>query len=106
VTTDLNTGTQPSQETGRTPSQSPVSGEAHSCVEGIVGEEQAQLSGGYVQIRALAALAAGLPEVGHEKVSALRLMVLSSSYKPSPEQIAESLFAHMLEQSEKWPRRS
>jgi flagellar biosynthesis anti-sigma factor FlgM len=104
--TDLNLGTQPFPESGRTTSQSPVSADAQSSGGGIGGGDQAQLSGGYVQIRALAAEAARVPEAGREKVGALQLMVLSGSYKVSSDQVAEALIAHMLVQSAVWPRRS
>jgi anti-sigma28 factor (negative regulator of flagellin synthesis) len=104
--TDLNPETQSFPESGRTTSQSRESADAHSHGEGLPGEDRAQLSGGYVQIRALAAQATQLAELGPEKVSALRLMVSRGSYKPSPEQAADALFAHMMVQSAVWPRRS
>ena len=90
--TDLNPGTQPFTESNRTSSQSQVSADAHSSMD----ENQAQLSGRYIQIRALAAQAAKLPEVGLEKVGTLRQMVLGGSYQPNSEQVAEALFMQML----------
>jgi flagellar biosynthesis anti-sigma factor FlgM len=95
---DLNPGAQPLPESGRSTNQSPVSADAHSSASGPVGEDQAQLSGVHVQVQALAAQISQLPELRQEKVSALRQMVLGSSYQPSSEQVAEALFAHMLVQ--------
>jgi flagellar biosynthesis anti-sigma factor FlgM len=95
---DLNPGAQPLPESGRTTSQNPGGTDAQSSAGSPVGEDQAQLSGVHVQIQALAAQAAQLPEIGQEKVSALRQMVLGNSYQPSSEQVAEALFAHMLVQ--------
>jgi hypothetical protein len=93
---DLNPETQPFPESGQTTSQSPVGADEHCYGVGLMGEDQAQLSDSYVQIRALAARAAKLPEVGQEKASALRKMVLGSSYQPNWEEVAKALFAHML----------
>jgi len=95
---DLNLGAQPLPESGRSGSPSPMSAEAQSSASSALGEDQAQLSGVHAQIQALAAQASQLPEGGQKKVNALRQMVLGNSYQPSPEQVAEALFAHMLVQ--------
>ena len=95
---DLNLGAQPLPESGRSGRPSPMSAEAQSSASSALGEDQAQLSGVHAQIQALAAQASQLPEGGQKKVNALRQMVLGNSYQPSPEQVAEALFAHMLVQ--------
>jgi len=94
---DLNPGAQLFAEVGRS-DQNPSSVAGQSSASSSVGQDQAQLSGVYAQIRALAAQASELPEGGQEKVNALRQMVLGNSYQPSSEQVAEALFAHMLVQ--------
>jgi flagellar biosynthesis anti-sigma factor FlgM len=93
---DLNPGTQPLPESDRTTSQNPASATNSSPGSSPVGEDQAQFSGIHAQVQALAAQVAQLPEVGQDKVNALRQMVLGNSYHPSSEQVAEALFAHML----------
>ncbi len=62
----------------------------------VLGEDQAQLSGMHVQVQALAAQAAQLPEVRQERVSALRQVVLGGSYHPSSDQVAGAIFDDML----------
>ncbi len=96
---DSNPEAQLLPEVSRTANQNPSSAAGQSSLRTPVGQDQAQLSGGYKQIRALAAQVSQLPEAGEEKVSALRQMVLGGSYQPSSEQVAQALFAHMLAQS-------
>lgn len=62
----------------------------------VLGEDQAQLSGVHVQVQALAAQAAQLPEVRQERVNALRQVVLEGNYHPSSDQVAQAIFDHML----------
>jgi flagellar biosynthesis anti-sigma factor FlgM len=95
---DLNREAQVLPEVGRSTNQNPSSAAGQSSAGSAVGRDQAELSGVYTEIRALAAQAAQLPEAGEEKVSALRQMVLGGSYQPSSEQVAQALFAHMLVQ--------
>jgi|SRR5271155_2397043 len=95
---DLDPGAQLLPESGRSTRQSSVNANAQSSTSSPVGADQAQVSGIYSEIRALAGQAAQLPEGGPEKVSALRQMVLGNSYQPSSQRVAEALFAHMLVQ--------
>jgi flagellar biosynthesis anti-sigma factor FlgM len=95
---DLNPEAQMLPEVSRTANQNPLSVAGQSSAASPVGQDQAQLSGVYTEIRALAAQVSQLPEAGEEKVSALRQMVLGGSYQPSSKQVAQALFAHMLVQ--------
>jgi flagellar biosynthesis anti-sigma factor FlgM len=95
---DLNPEAQLLPEVSRTTIQNAPSAAGQSCAASPVGQDQAKLSGVYTEIRALAAQASQLPEAGEGKVSALRQMVLGGSYRPSSEQVAHALFAHMLVQ--------
>lgn len=63
---------------------------------GVFGEDQAQLSGVHVQVQALAAQAAQLPEVRQERVNALRQVVSEGNYHPGADQVAQAIFDHML----------
>jgi len=95
---DLNPEAQPLPESSQAGNQSVAGDERGSSAASPVGEDQAQLSGGHVQVQVLAAQALQLPEVPQEKVSALRQLVLGNNYQPSSEQLASALFAHMLVQ--------
>ena len=57
--------------------------------------DQALLSGGHIQVQALAAQASQLPEVREAKVSALRDAVQSGNYRPDPANIARALMSEM-----------
>ncbi|MGA9543179.1 MAG: flagellar biosynthesis anti-sigma factor FlgM [Candidatus Sulfotelmatobacter sp.] len=95
---DLNAEAQLLPELSRTANQNASSAAGQSSAASPVGQDQAQVSGVYTEIRALAGQASQLPEAGEEKVSALREMVLGGSYQPSAGQVAQALFAHMLVQ--------
>ncbi len=90
---DSNQGPQLTAEAGSTSSQSTAT--ASSSAWGV-GEDEAQLSGAHVQVEALAAQAAQLPEVRQDRVSSLRQAVESGQYQASPESVAGSMFDHML----------
>jgi len=60
-------------------------------------EDQTVLSSAYVQVAALSAQAAQLPEVREQRVQALRQAVESGHYRAEPEQIAGALVAHMIQ---------
>jgi len=90
---DLNHGTQSLAETSRNAAQS-LSGD-NSAAAGALGQDQAQLSGEPAQIQALAAQAFQLPEVRQERVQALRQVVESGNYHPSPEDVAGAMMADM-----------
>jgi flagellar biosynthesis anti-sigma factor FlgM len=89
---DPNHGPQATSESGPTSAQSTA---ARSSAWSV-GEDQAQLSGAHVQVEALAAQAAQLPEVRQERVSALRQALLGGQYHSNPETVAGALFNHML----------
>jgi flagellar biosynthesis anti-sigma factor FlgM len=57
-----------------------------------LGQDQAQLSGLHLQVQALVAQAAQLPETTQDKINALRQAVNRGDYKPSPERVAGALF--------------
>jgi flagellar biosynthesis anti-sigma factor FlgM len=63
---------------------------------GGLGEDEAQLSGAHTQVQALAAQALQFPEVRQEKVNALRQVVANGNYQPSPAQVADAVFGHIL----------
>jgi flagellar biosynthesis anti-sigma factor FlgM len=67
-----------------------------AAANNVFGEDQAQLSGVHVQVQALAAQVAQLPEVRQERVNALRQVVSEGSYQPGPEQTAQAMLDHML----------
>jgi flagellar biosynthesis anti-sigma factor FlgM len=92
---DLNQGPQASTETNR--SSAAGSGAAgSSSTSNLGGEDQAELSSAHVQVQALVAQAAQLPEVRQERVQALRQAVVSGRYQSSPDQVAGAIFDHML----------
>jgi negative regulator of flagellin synthesis FlgM len=95
---DSNAGTQPLPAATGSGSQTTAAAEARSSPSsGALGEDQAQLSGAHVQIQALVAQAAQLPETNQEKVEALRQSVAAGTYQASPERIADALFSDMVE---------
>jgi len=93
---DFQIGPQPAAqpERDRTPT---ASGADHpSAAQVAAGEDQAQLSGGHIQVQGLAAQAAQLPEIRQEKVESLRQAVQSGQYHSNPEKVAGALLGHML----------
>jgi flagellar biosynthesis anti-sigma factor FlgM len=94
---DPNQSAQPLPESGRAGNQSTASSGARPALGNPLGEDQADLSGGHVQVQALAAQVLQFPEIRQEKVNALRQVVLNGSYQPSPSQTAGAVFTHMLE---------
>ena len=101
---DANSGAQGLPETGRSESQSAssVGGQLAATeaqagsVGGILGEDQAELSGTHQQVQALTAQALQFPEIRQEKVNALRQVVADGSYQPESSQIAGAVLIHML----------
>jgi flagellar biosynthesis anti-sigma factor FlgM len=93
---DPNQGTQALPESGPAGTPSTPSGTAQASGSASLGEDQAQLSGAHVQVQALVGQALQFPEVRQEKVNGLRQVVLEGNYGPSPSQLADSIFAHML----------
>jgi flagellar biosynthesis anti-sigma factor FlgM len=93
---DPNQGAQALPESERLGNQSASASDTQAASSGVLGEDQAQLSGVHVQVQALTAQALHLPEVRQEKVNALRQVVQAGSYQPSSGQIADSMFQHML----------
>lgn len=66
---------------------------AASGTSSPLGEDQAQLSGGHVQIQALVGQALQLPEIRLERVQALRQAVASGKYQPTSEEVAGALLS-------------
>lgn len=98
---DLNHGPQDVPESSQASAQTTNSANSASTPSapgalGALGEDQAQLSGAHVQVQALAAQAARLPEVREERVTALRQAVASGQYEASPEKTAGALIVHMV----------
>jgi flagellar biosynthesis anti-sigma factor FlgM len=98
---DSNQAAQPLPESARTGNQTTTKENAASPgTSGALGEDQAQLSGAHLQIQALVAQAAQLPETAHAqtqaKINALRQAVVAGKYQPSPSQVAEALFTNMV----------
>jgi flagellar biosynthesis anti-sigma factor FlgM len=90
------TGTQSSSSVGGQPSATEAQG--GGSLGGVLGEDQAELSGTHVQVQALTAQALQFPEIRQQKVNALRQVVEDGSYQPSSGQIADAMFTHMLQQ--------
>lgn len=97
---DGNTGAVPPQVASKTSetaeSNSASASAAETLTGGILGEDQADLSGGYVQVEALTAQALQFPEVRQEKVNALRQGVENGTYQPSSDQVAQAMLAEMV----------
>jgi len=91
-----NQGTQAAAESDRTASERATGADPRASSSGAPGEDQAQLSGTHIQVQVLAAQALQFPEVRQEKVNALRQVVLNGSYRPSANQVADAVFAHMV----------
>jgi flagellar biosynthesis anti-sigma factor FlgM len=91
---DFNSGTQAAQET----KDARLPGTAGKSSAGTheLGEDQAQLSGGQVQIQALAAQALQIPEIRQERVQALRQAIQSGQYHPDPEKVASRVMVQMM----------
>jgi len=90
---DLHYGPQQAAETQR---NSAPEGTAVNSASRGPAEDHTQLSGAHIQVAALAAQAAQLPEVRQERVHALRQAVESGSYHADPEKVADALAAHMI----------
>jgi flagellar biosynthesis anti-sigma factor FlgM len=92
---DLNQASPGLSESSRADSQGSTSVGNQSSANGVLGEDQAQLSGTHAQAQVLTAQALQLPEVRQEKVNALRQVVQQGSYQPSSDQIAEAVFSNL-----------
>jgi flagellar biosynthesis anti-sigma factor FlgM len=94
---DSNQGTQPLPESGRSSNQTTASDRTASpSGSSVLGEDQAQLSDTHVQIQALVAQVAQLPETNQGKINALRQAVVAGTYQPNSDQVADALFANMV----------
>ena len=96
---DTSHGPQPSAESERSSPQGSAAGagvSAGSAPGGILGEDQAQLSGAHTQVAALAAQASQLPEVRQERVQSLRQAVESGNYYASPDEVAGAIVTHLI----------
>lgn len=58
-----------------------------------VGQDETVISAGHIQVQALAAEAAQLPEIRKEKVEALREAITSGRYRTDPEKVAGALMS-------------
>lgn len=100
---DFNFEPQPSTESTRAQDsqrmQASAAGTAAGTAAGSAAEDQAQISGMHLQIQALAAQAAQLPEVREERVQSLRQAIQSGQYRASADQIASAVFDHMMAQA-------
>jgi flagellar biosynthesis anti-sigma factor FlgM len=85
-----------SSRSGGATGTSAASAETRAAASSVLGEDQAQLSGGHVQVQALVAVALQFPEIRQEKVSTLRQAVEGGSYHPGSQQVADAVFAHLL----------
>lgn len=92
---DLQQGPQQAPETSGSSGQSSSNAVAARNSVGL-GQDHALFSGTHVQVQALAALAAQLPEVRAEKVQALRESVHNGTYKAQPNEIAGALVNEMV----------
>lgn len=90
---EINQGTQPVFDSS--PCTSAASNDTQQADNGALGEDQTQLPRGH-SIQALAAQVLQFPEIRQEKVKAVRQMVREGSYNPSPNDVADALFDHML----------
>lgn len=101
---DSNFGPQPVPENDRRTTQNASASTSSSVSSGAetglgagqFGIDQAQLSAAHLQVQALAAQAAQLPELRQDRVSALRQAVLSGNYDTTAEQTAGALVGHMI----------
>lgn len=96
---DGNSGAQGLPETEKSGSQSApgVSNQSTTAAwGGVLGDDQAELSGTHIQVQALTAQALQFPEVRQEKVNSLRQVVQDGTYQPSSGQIADAIFSEML----------
>ena len=92
---ELNSGTQPATESSRSSTPGSAS-TASPSASSAAGEDQAQLSGAHLQVQALAAQAAQLPELRQERVQALRLAIQGGSYDPGAEQVAGAMLTEIV----------
>ena len=90
---DLHYGPQAAPESSRGAQNSTAAASSSNRVQS--GEDQAQLSGAHVQVEALAAQAAQLPEIREDRVQSLRDAVQSGQYKTDPQKLAGALVEHM-----------
>jgi negative regulator of flagellin synthesis FlgM len=92
---NFHSGPQPAGELESNRAQNAADGRrlAHSSA---AGADQAQLSAAHVQVQALAAQAAQLPEIRAEKVQSLREALAKGEYRIEPEKLAGALVSHMM----------
>jgi flagellar biosynthesis anti-sigma factor FlgM len=96
---DANSGAQGLSETEPSGNQSASKMGGQPVAEasgGVLGEDQAELSGTHAQVQALTAQALQFPEIRQEKVNALRQVVQDGSYQPSPDQIAGAMLTDIM----------
>jgi flagellar biosynthesis anti-sigma factor FlgM len=90
---DLNNALREANEIGNEPSNSRSANSASTKT--ALGEDTAELSGDQVRVQLLTGQVNQLPEVRHEKVTALALAVRQGRYDVTPEQTAEAMLGEM-----------
>ena len=93
---DLNERPQPFQETEVSSPERITGAHRASASDAFAGEDQAEFSETRAQVRALAALAAQLPEVRQERVQALRQTIERGLYYPGSARVAGAILEHMI----------
>ena len=93
---DPNPLPQPIAESDRSAAQNTAAASGNPADNSALAPDQAELSTSHAQVQALAAQASQLPEIRRERVVALRQTVQNGSYRPSPERVAQAIFAHMI----------
>lgn len=91
---NANQGAQPPAESNQNTASTKTNGRNSSS--GALGEDQAQLSGIHLQVQALTAQAAQLPEAREARINALRQVVSAGNYQPGSGEVAQAIFDHML----------
>jgi flagellar biosynthesis anti-sigma factor FlgM len=93
---DLNPLPQVASESAQRVAQNAATVSSEIAASAALAPDQAQLSSSHVQVQALAAQVALLPEIRQERVVALRQTLQNGLYRPNPQQTAESIFMHMI----------
>ena len=90
---DLNARTPEAQNSSG--SEKPRPRSTREVARSAVAEDQAQLSGRQMPLRALEQLAISYPDMRQERVEALARSVRDGTYQASPEDTADALIAEM-----------
>jgi flagellar biosynthesis anti-sigma factor FlgM len=85
----------PASESAQRVAQNAAAVSSETAGSAALAPDQAQLSSSHVQVQALAAQVAQLPEIRQERVVALRQTLQNGLYRPDALQTAQSIFMHM-----------